>query len=286
MGNALCFPHFYFKRVKMKLPEIKKDLPLKQKMESLTKLKRNSFCIGPSTIGQQCQRKVFLNFRWFSKIYLTARIERLFERGNIIEKFIVEDLKECGVKFISTQQKALEAEGHIKAFCDGILENVPGSSKQKHVLEIKSSNEKTFNSFVKNGVEKTKFEYIVQIQIYMHLFKIKRGLFVIYNKNTDNLYFERIRYNKDIAIEYLQKGVEIINAKEAPNKIPDDKKYLCTFCDFKKVCFGEIKQLINCRTCTFSEPVKNGEWECQKKKIKLSIKKQKKGCKEHKQIKI
>lgn len=244
--------------------------------------------LGLSQIGKLCPRSLWYNFRWFNtEKSHNARMERLFQRGHKEEPIILNDLKETGIKIISTQKTEVLAQGHIKGSNDGILTNVPELKKKEKVLfECKTSNEKNFNILRnKNCIKDWNMTYYIQAQTYMYAFKLKFCLFVVVNKNNDERFYELIEFNKKHALFYLERGIDIINSAIPPNKIGDSEFYYCKyFCDNVNICQFDKKPSKNCRTCEYLKPIKKGKWFCQKRKEKRSIEKQKKSCKKYSRL--
>lgn len=220
--------------------------------------------IGPSALGNPCERAVWYKFRWADYTFIPKRVERLFQRGKNIEDMIVEELIEAGVPITSQQKKIQVAEGHITSYIDAIAENIPGVSSRPHIVEIKSANDKNFKLMAKNGLQVAQPEYYVQAQCYMFLHEMPNSLIIAYNKNDDNIHMERIKDDKFTGEEYLQHGVQIINQPEPGHRISEKLKYRCAWCDYKEICLENKHMLRNCRTCRYSEPIPGGKWHCNK----------------------
>jgi hypothetical protein len=59
------------------------------------------------------------------------------------------------------------------------------------------------------------------------------------------------------------KALRIITSHYPLEKISEDKTfYLCKMCQFFDVCHGGMMADRNCRTCTHSTPVNEGNWMC------------------------
>lgn len=242
--------------------------------------------LGASQIGKECVRAVWYQFRHYKDISFEPRLIRLFNRGHREEKIILKDLKkQAGIKVLATQEGAKFANGHGGGHHDGRLINVPDAPKTQHLLECKTMNERNFQEVKKHGVEKSHFVYFVQMQIYMKLFKLKRALFIAVNKNTDERYYERIKFDNSFALKQIKKAKWVINQRTPPEKIEDGSAfYTCMYCYYSKICSNIEKPRKGCRTCKYSKPIDKGKWYCEKTKKKLKFKKQLKGCKNWKKI--
>ena len=196
--------------------------------------------LGLSEIGNPCMRYLWYRHHGFSVAPAQGRTLRLFNLGNVIEAHLIEDLRSAGY-MVTCQQCTVEFSdngtvllGHI----DGIIEGLPESSKP-HLLEIKTAGDKSFKELVKaRSYEKWNPKYKAQIHAYMIGLKLKRCLSVVYNKNTSEIYSERIRLDKDYAVNLL---IDVFHATQQPNpperKCPNAAWYEAKMCGYYKECF-------------------------------------------------
>jgi hypothetical protein len=123
-------------------------------------------------------------------------------------------------------------------------------------------NDTYFKQVERQGVKEAKPLYYAQMQLGMHFTKLKRGFYFAVNKNDENLYPERIPYDK-LAAEILVKKAEVVVETQFVPKKPYSKSwYLCKFCDARKVCHEGHTWLENCRTCVHAYPNEGGTWGC------------------------
>lgn len=186
--------------------------------------------LGMSELGDECSRRLWLKFHKAPPEKFSARILRLFDMGNLIEKRVIRDLKKAGFQVTGTQAKF--KDGKLQGHCDGIVEGLP-ESKKPHILEIKSANGKSFKEFEKKGVvgHSLGSKYGSQLQLYMHYAKLDRALFIVECKETSARYQERIRYDKTEALKLVEKANAIIEAKTPPRGISDRPDwFLCRNC--------------------------------------------------------
>lgn len=256
------------------------------------KTSRRSNGIGISTLGEPCERKLWYNFRWALPIKVfTGRLYRLFETGHQEEPRIAKNLEAIGVEVhleddrTNEQFRVEHFGGHVSGYLDGAALGIPEAPKTWHALEFKTHNDRSFKDLVKKGVEKAKPAHFVQCMMAMGLTGMKRALYIARNKNDDDLYSERIKYDAQVYQENLIKAERIIFTDEAPKKISKKHdSYACRFCDFNTLCHQENlteRPETNCRTCLHADAQENGEWWCQYKQIPLSKEEQEKGCGDH-----
>ena len=120
--------------------------------------------------------------------------------------------------------------------------------------------------------------HFAQMQTYMHLMTLGDALYVAVNKDTDDLYIERVRYDAAIAKGLMDKAKRIIFAARAPERLSNDPNwYECKWCDHREICHGDGRPERTCRSCEHVKPVEGG-WHCLQQSITLSIYEQNNGC--------
>lgn len=227
--------------------------------------------LGASVLGHHCERFIWLQFRWAVFEKFEGRLLRLFNRGHREEAVIIKDLRDAGVDVHDfdpkTRQQFSIKDGHLGGSLDGIIyQGVPEAPRKRHVAEFKTHNLKSFDALVKDGVQKAKPQHWVQMQVYMHYTKIDRALYVAVCKNDDRLHTERVRYDKDAALKYIDRAKRLVASDQAPPPIGKDASWFeCKFCPAKDICYnGAWSEEINCRTCAHSTAESNGNWSCAK----------------------
>jgi hypothetical protein len=250
--------------------------------------------LGASIIGSSCERYLWYVFRFCCRKRFDGRMYRLLETGDKEEERIVQDLRNigCTVHVIDEEtgeQFAVQAiGGHFFGHLDGCVLGVKEAPKTWHVLECKTHNDKSFNGLTKKGIKWSKPQHYAQMQIYMHLSGMTRALYFAVNKNTDELYAERVRYNQEEAEGLVERAKEIIFATNPPERISTRSDFFeCKWCDAREICWGSERALpvpsINCRQCCHATPTLDGNacWKCEKHKKQLSLEDQNKACGSH-----
>ena len=232
--------------------------------------------LGGSEIGKDCARSLWYSFRRCSKTDFDGRLHRLFNRGHREEATFVEELRGIGCEVHEfdangNQFEVIACNGHFKGHTDGAALGVPEAPKTWHLLEMKTSSSKLFAKVQKEGVEKAKPQHFAQMQVYMHLTGLKRALYMVVNKDNDELYTERVRHDSKRAQALIDKAESIINATTPPERISDrPDSFACKFCDAKALCHKtsevavEVPKL-DCRQCVHATPIEDGEWACKLK---------------------
>jgi hypothetical protein len=222
--------------------------------------------MGVSQLGHQCDRWLWLAFRWAVKPEFPGRILRLFRRGKLEEETIIADLRLIGIEVTGTQDR-VDFGKHVSGSLDGIINSgVPEAPKKRHVVEFKTHSLKSFESLVKEGVYKSKFEHFVQMQVYMHGTGIDRALYIAVCKNDDRIYTERVHYNKETALRYIERGQRLAMDNRMPPPITKDPTwYLCRMCPAHSFCHEtHLTKEVNCRTCAHSTPMTDSTWRCER----------------------
>lgn len=243
--------------------------------------------MGCSQLGHHCDRWLWLSFRWAIVEQFSGRMLRLFRRGQNEEATVVADLRAAGLHITSTgsDQARVDFGNHVSGSIDGIIEHgVPEAPNKKHILEIKTHSQKSFDDLCKNAVKKSKPVHWVQMQVYMLGKGIDRALYVAVNKNDDALYIERVRLDKTVAEAYVVRGHSIVSRSRMPepcvNAGPD--WYQCKYCPAYSFCHGaEAVKQVSCRTCTHSTPEQDGAWSCARWGAEIPKEHQRNGCDSH-----
>lgn len=234
--------------------------------------------LGASSIGSHCDRFLWYCFRHCCTPDFPGRLYRLFETGDREEERMVANLRMIGCEVHDTNSSGEQFEvsefgGHFSGHMDGCALGIPEAPKTWHVLEFKTHNAKSFRELVKRGVSESKPQHFAQMQVYMHLTGMKRALYLAVNKDTDELFSDRIRYDKEYCIGLMEKAKRIITTNEPPPR-PYNRSdyYLCGWCDAKAICWGSEKSALpiaelSCRQCCHATPAIDREgavWICEK----------------------
>lgn len=223
--------------------------------------------MGASLLGHACDRWLWLSFRMAVVERFPGRILRLFRRGQDEEAKVVSDLRAIGmsVQNTGTNQSRVDFGCHVSGSMDGIIEyGVPEAPDTKHVLEIKTHSKKSFEDLLKNGVEKSKPQHFVQMQVYMSGIKTDRALYVAICKDNDHIYTERVKLNKAIAKKAVDRGHRIVKDDRMPPPLSTDPTWFeCRYCAAHEFCHKtKLTKEVNCRTCANSTAKEDGTWHC------------------------
>ena len=270
----------------MKIPEAENTIThlIDQHHESQAEPPRPH--MGCSTLGEPCERKLWLNFRWAVQEKFPGRILRMFRRGQNEEATVISDLRAIGMDVrTGKQQERVDFGSHVSGSLDGIIEGgVPEAPKKRHILEIKTHSKKSFDDLEKNGVEKSKPTHWVQMMTYMHGKKIDRALYVAICKDDDRIHTERVRYDKAAAEKMVARGQRIALDERMPPPISTDPSwYQCKLCSAHEFCHEtKTTKHVNCRTCAHATSMENSTWRCEYHDAEdIPVEFQRQGCEGH-----
>lgn len=255
---------------------------------------RQSNRLGISKLGEECERKLWYDFRWVAPPEkFDGRMNRLFDTGHREEDRVVEDLRAigCGVAArdpeTGEQFEFVAEHGHVVGKLDGIVENTVEAPDRRVVLEVKTHNQKSFDKLREKGVEKAKPVHFGQCQLGAHLSGLDATLYVAVNKDTDDIHSELVPLNRKKSQALLDKGERVVFAKEPPAKLKDSAEYPpCSWCLHRDLCHYStahkpVIPVVSCRTCKFAEVHRDGKWGCSKRETFRSKEEQEAGCPDH-----
>lgn len=197
--------------------------------------KTNRDYLGGSIIGKECDRQLWYEYHQPSQND-NPRVERIFHLGHLLESYVISLLKHSGFTVYH------ESEENQFGFKDGkIAGNIDGViivNDEPYLLEIKSASDKRFAEMVKVGVEQSDPVYYTQMQVYMKYMELNKALFVAINKNDCSLHIEEVGYNSIHADAKINRGKEIVEMKNEPERKYKTKAfYRCKICSYKEKCW-------------------------------------------------
>ena len=222
--------------------------------------------LGASEIGRECDREIWLRWRHALPPSFDGRMKRLFNTGTREETRVISDLRAAGLEVCdfdsSGRQIRFEAlAGMFGGSVDGMVRGLVECPEKWHVLEVKTHNEKSFRDLVAKGVQASKPAHYAQMQVYMGLSEVDRAFCVAVNKNTDEIWGERVRFEKKDFDSLMDRAEKIIKRDSAPEKLSQDPSFwICKMCGFHGMCHGHTVAQVNCRTCVHGYA--NKGWRC------------------------
>ena len=192
------------------------------------------------TDAGRCPRAVFFKFKNAPRAEMEARVLRMFDHGDYIHQLIMRPLLSIREVHIVASEINIPPQELVSGRADAIISN----GKDIYVLDIKS-----MNSMVFKNLEEPKEENINQLQLYLHFFKVPKGILLYVNKDTQELKEFSVEYTPAVArnlLKDLQNLKTKIDKNIIPSRIPsypDD--WQCKYCAFREICAmsngGEVK---------------------------------------------
>lgn len=246
---------------------------------------------GASGIGADCARSIQLKWKWVDESQFDERMLRLFNRGHLEEARFLAMLKcipNSELWFETAeggQYKFSDFGNHYGSALDGIMVGCPDLPPGVPCYtEFKTAGSKAFAKIKANGCQAEKGEHYVQMNQCMKYYNLPYSLYMVVNKDTDELYAEIITYDQSNAEHYSQRAEQIIFATDPMPRISNQATFWkCKFCDVKKVCHGKQMPRVNCRTCAHWTPLREGGYSCARGNVEVVTDKQRSftGCNEH-----
>lgn len=181
------------------------------------------------TDAGKCGRTIFFKFKNAPREKMDARILRIYERGEHLHRNIFNILYR--LKIGVTTEVSIPAKEIVSGRADAII----CINNENYVLDIKS-----INSMVFKNLTQPKEENIYQLQLYLHYFKIKKGILFYIDKDQQNIKEFVINYDQNLAKALLDNFAKL-KTKVESNIIPDrlsdyPLNWQCQYCQFKEVC--------------------------------------------------
>lgn len=223
--------------------------------------------LGASEVSEECDRKTWAKFRWLKKEDFEGRMLRLFKRGHDEELKLTHWLEAIGVSVVridpatGKQYKFSAIHGHYGGSWDGI--GTIAEFPERFIVEYKTHNDKSFKHVKKYGVKKSKPRHFAQMGNYGRANDVRYALYVYVNKNDDDIDFEFVELNYELADALTRKAGDIITSPHPLPKIAASQTHhICQMCFMRDVCFNGEQPAKNCRSCISAEPHEGGEWFC------------------------
>lgn len=193
--------------------------------------------LGASVLGEECARKI-----WYyvndPKEVDDPQTLRKFEVGKRLEPMVVKLLKDAGYQLFCVGDDQIRFEdGNIAGSGDGVIKGIDGDEDTPYLLEVKTSNEFSFKQFKKQGIDANE-KYKGQVMIYMKYFRLSKCLFVVLNKDNQEIYMEIVSYDEFESERLIQRGKHILTLDTEPERHYNSKSWFkCQWCSWKKECW-------------------------------------------------
>jgi len=179
----------------------------------------------------KCARQIFFKFKNAPRKEMEANILRLFDHGDHIHKMIMKSLLSTRDIHVVASEINIPPQEIISGRADAIVSD----GKKLFVLDIKS-----MNSMIFRNLTEPKEDNIYQIQLYLHYFKIPKGILLYVNKDNQELKEFIVDYDPGLCRQLLD-GLKTLKTKIdsdiLPITLPDyPNGWQCNYCQFREIC--------------------------------------------------
>jgi len=200
------------------------------------------------TDAGKCSRAIFFKFKNVPRAKMTPEVLRMFDHGDYIQMQILSNLFSLGI--VRASEVKIPPQELVSGRADAIIT----LNNELYVVDFKS-----MNSMVFKNLTQPKEDNLNQIQLYLHFFKIPKGILLYINKDTLELKEFLVEYNPIVA-KNLLKDLEALKTKIDSNIVPEripshPDDWQCQYCQFREICEMAGKEII--------------KWEDFKKKVEL-----------------
>ncbi len=181
------------------------------------------------TDAGKCSRAIFFKFKNIPREKMTPQVLRMFDHGDYIQMQILSNLFSLGI--VRASEIKIPPQELISGRADAIIT----LNNDLYVVDFKS-----MNSLIFKNLTEPKEENVNQIQLYLHYFKIPKGILLYIDKDRLELKEFLVEYKPAIAKKLLSELTELkkeIDTNIVPDRIPvypDD--WQCKYCQFREIC--------------------------------------------------
>lgn len=204
--------------------------------------------LGGSRLGEECARKLQYEYRGAKRKPIGATTHNIFAIGHASEDAVAKLLGEIfdlrTEKPNGKQFGFSVAGGRIAGHIDGVICGGPEElGPYPYLWEAKAVAHKYWMAIKRNGVAKERPVYAGQVATYQAYMELTENpaLFSVCNRDTGEVYFERMPFDPALAQECSDRGVSVLQAEDAgellPRPYPDETFFKCRFCDFAEECW-------------------------------------------------
>lgn len=181
------------------------------------------------TDAGKCSRAIFFKFKNVPREKMEPQVLRMFDHGDYIQMQILNTLMSLGIV------RASEINIPPQELVSGRADAIVTLNNELYVVDFKS-----MNSMIFRGLTQPKEDNINQIQLYLHFFKIPKGILLYVNKDNLELKEFLVEYNESRVKNLLSDLSELktkITANIVPQRLPDyPQNWQCQYCQFKEIC--------------------------------------------------
>lgn len=181
------------------------------------------------TDAGKCERAIFFKFKNVPREKMTAEVLRMLDHGDYVQMHILNSLFSLGIV------RASEIKIPPQEIISGRADAIVTINNELYVVDFKSMNSYKFKT-----LEAPPEDNVNQIQLYLHYFRIPKGILLYVDKNTLALKEFLVNYNSGLA-QSLVSSLEGLKEKIDNNVVPAQlldypQNMQCKYCAFKEIC--------------------------------------------------
>lgn len=207
--------------------------------------------LGASMLGGPCARAIQYGYMGAPvDAGFSGKTLRIFEVGHRLEDMAITWLRKAGLDLRNQKPDGAQfgfsvADGRIRGHIDGVVVGGPADlGPYPYLFEHKALGVKSWAKMAKDGLHASNQTYAAQVALYQAYMDLADhpALFVATNRDTLELYIERVPFEPKLAQDTSDKAVRILQAVEAGEMLPRIAEtrdfYQCRLCSYQGVCWG------------------------------------------------
>lgn len=177
----------------------------------------------------KCPRQIFFKFKKAPRKEMEPRLLRIFDQGDYVHLRLTRDLFSLGI--VVASEIDIPPREDIGGRADAIVR----INNELYLVDLKS-----INSNILYKMAEPKEDHILQVQLYLHFFKLKNGILLYEGKDNSEIKEFTVGYDKKVAEKILNdfKRLKINVDKDLiPQRLsnfPDN--WQCQYCQFREIC--------------------------------------------------
>ncbi len=205
-----------------------------------------------SQLGHECLRYlVYSRTHWNKKAPITKEQQGLFDAGNIIEEYVLKQLKDSSIDVFEQQVSLSWQKYQITGHMDAMI-RMPGASTDDTIpAEIKSISPWGFKGIntLQDMINSTKHwerKYPAQMQLYLLMKEKEQGVFLFCNKQNLAIKTVEVALDYGYAESIVQKAEKVngfvIKVEETGDDALPERNVAdhCEGCSFRHICIKSM----------------------------------------------
>lgn len=181
------------------------------------------------TDAGRCGRAIFFKFKNVPREKMEPRVLRMFDHGDYIQMQILNTLFSLGI--VRASEINIPPQELVSGRADAIIT----LNNELYVVDFKSMNGNIFRNLTA-----PKEENVNQLQLYLHFFRVPKGILLYMSKDTSELKEFMVQYDPLWAktllddLAQLKKKIDVDVIPDRISDFPDN--WQCQYCQFREIC--------------------------------------------------